>query len=89
MDIIDFVFFTSDNPRNENENDIIKDIIKGATRTNFEIETDRKKAIKLAFKRFDKNSIILVAGKGHEKYQIIGNNSIPHDDKETIKQLIL
>ena len=89
LEYSDFVFFTSDNPRNENENDIIKDIIRGATRTNFEIETDRKKAIKLAFKRFDKNSIILVAGKGHEKYQIIGNNSIPHDDKETIKKLIL
>ena len=43
----------------------------------------------MAFDRFNTNSIILVAGKGHEKYQIIGDKSLPHDDKEVIKKLIL
>ena len=56
---------------------------------NYEIEVDRKIAIKMAFDRFNTNSIILVAGKGHEKYQIIGDKSLPHDDKEVIKKLIL
>ena len=85
----DFVFFTSDNPRNENENDIISDIVNGVVDDNYEIEIDRKIAIKMAFQKFKTNSIILVAGKGHEKYQIIGDKSLPHDDKEIIKELIL
>ena len=85
----DFVFFTSDNPRNENENNIISDIINGVSKDNYEVEIDRKKAIEMAFKRFNNNSIILVAGKGHEKYQVIGDKSLPHDDKEIIKKLIL
>ena len=85
----DFVFFTSDNPRDENENNIISDIINGVSKDNYEVEIDRKKAIEMAFKRFNNNSIILVAGKGHEKYQVIGDKSLPHDDKEIIKKLIL
>ena len=43
----------------------------------------------MAFQKFKTTSIILVAGKGHEKYQIIGDKSLPHDDKEIIKELIL
>ncbi len=85
----DFVFFTSDNPRNENENDIISDILEGVSKDNYEVEIDRKKAIEKAFNRFNTNSIILVAGKGHEKYQIIGDKSLPHDDRQIIKKLIL
>ncbi len=85
----DYVFFTSDNPRNENEDDIISDIIEGVINDDYEIKIDRKKAIKMAFDKFNTNSIILVAGKGHEKYQIIGDKSLPHDDKEIIKKLIL
>ncbi len=85
----DFVFFTSDNPRNEKEDAIISEIIEGVLNDNYEIEVDRKIAIKMAFDRFNTNSIILVAGKGHEKYQIIGDKSLPHDDKEVIKKLIL
>ena len=85
----DFIYLTDDNPRNENENDIISDIINGVVDDNYEIEIDRKIAIKMAFQKFKTNSIILVAGKGHEKYQIIGDKSLPHDDKEIIKELIL
>ena len=85
----DFVFFTSDNPRNENQDEIISDIIDGVINDNYAVETDRKIAIKMAFDKFNSNSIILLAGKGHEKYQIIGDKSLPHDDKEIIKKLIL
>ena len=85
----DYVFFTSDNPRNENEDNILSDIIKGALRKNYEVISDRKKAIESAYLNYKKDSIILVAGKGHEKYQIIGDKSIPHDDKEILKKLIL
>ena len=85
----DHVIFTSDNPRNENEENIISDLVKGAVRKNFIIISDRKKAIQEACLNYKKDSIILVAGKGHEKYQIIGDKSIPHDDKEILKKIIL
>ena len=85
----DYVIFTSDNPRNENEENILSDLVKGAVRKNFIIISDRKKAIQQACLNYKKDSIILVAGKGHEKYQIIGEKSIPHDDKEILKKIIL
>lgn len=85
----DYVFFTSDNPRDENEDNILSDIVKGAVRKNYQVISDRKKAIESAYLNYKKDSIILVAGKGHEKYQIIGEKSIPHDDKEILKKLIL
>ena len=85
----DYVIFTSDNPRNENEENILSDLVKGAVRKNFIIISDRKKAIQEACLNYKKDSIILVAGKGHEKYQIIGEKSIPHDDKEILKKIIL
>ena len=85
----DYVFFTSDNPRYEDEDNILSDIVKGAVRKNYQVISDRKKAIESAYLNYKKDSIILVAGKGHEKYQIIGEKSIPHDDKEILKKLIL
>ncbi len=85
----DYVFFTSDNPRDENEDNILSDIVKGAVRKNYQVISDRKKAIESAYLNYKKDSIILVAGKGHEKYQIIGEKSIPHDDKKILKKLIL
>ena len=85
----DYVFFTSDNPRNENEDNILSYIVKGVVRKNYNVISDRKKAIESACLNYKKDSIILVAGKGHEKYQIIGEKSIPHDDKEILIKLIL
>ena len=82
----DYVIVTSDNPRNENEIDIINDIIKGFKTENYMIESDRKKAIINACKKIDNKTILLVAGKGHEDYQIIGNNYIPHNDMEILRK---
>tara|TARA_Y100000996_G_scaffold409032_1_gene389053 strand:+ start:999 stop:2438 length:1440 start_codon:yes stop_codon:yes gene_type:complete len=81
----DFVIITSDNPRNENQNDIIDDITKGFKYDNYKVEIDRKKAITNACNNLDNKSILLVAGKGHEDYQIIGENYIPHNDMEILK----
>jgi len=81
----DHVIITSDNPRNEDQNDIIDDITKGFKYDNYEIEIDRKKAIINACNNLDNKSILLVAGKGHEDYQIIGENYIPHNDMEILK----
>jgi UDP-N-acetylmuramoyl-L-alanyl-D-glutamate--2,6-diaminopimelate ligase len=82
--LADFVIVTSDNPRTEKPQDIINEIVTGFKNPrspNITIEPDRKKAIALAIKTADKNDIILIAGKGHENYQIIGKQKFPFSDK--------
>lgn len=80
----DFVFITSDNPRNENPKAIIEDIEKGVAGTfsNYSKIEDRAQAIRMAIKKASPGDFILIAGKGHEKYQIIGDKKIYFDDKE-------
>jgi UDP-N-acetylmuramoyl-L-alanyl-D-glutamate--2,6-diaminopimelate ligase len=85
------VIITSDNPRNENISDIISDMLTGISEQNIEktiVINDRKQAIKTAFKLAKSNDIILVAGKGHEKFQEILEVKIPFDDKQEILKLI-
>ena len=84
----DFVMFTSDNPRNEDPNDIIKDIVKGVYRSNYEICVNRKKAIIKCVQMLSKNDILLLLGKGHENYQIIGNKKFPFSDKKIVLKTI-
>lgn len=81
----DIAIATSDNPRTENPEEIIADIIQG-NEDKFEIEIDRKKAILLACEKSSENDVILIAGKGHEKYQIIGTKKIHFDDVEIINE---
>lgn len=85
----DKVVVTSDNPRNENPEEIIRDIkagmdAKARSRTLF--ITDRREAIRTAIMTAPKGAIILVAGKGHEDYQIIGSIKHHFDDKEVIAE---
>ena len=89
--LADFVIVTSDNPRTEPPNEIIEDIIAGFTNFPNEtitIEPDRKNAIKLAITAARKNDIILIAGKGHEKYQIIGKEKFDFDDKKIAENFL-
>ena len=78
----DFVIFTSDNPRSEDEKDIIKDITYNLETTNYKIIYNREFAIKEAVEMLNNDDILLILGKGHEKYQIIKNKKIHFDDKE-------
>ncbi len=78
----DWAIVTSDNPRNERPEDIISDIVKGISSKNYEIQPDRKKAIKKGIEMAKKRDLIVIAGKGHEDYQIIGNKKIHFDDRE-------
>lgn len=78
----DIVVVTSDNPRTEEPNEIIKDIVIGLEKDNHIIEINREKAIEKAVELAQKNDIILIAGKGHENYQIIGREKIHFDDRE-------
>ena len=87
-DLSNHVIFTSDNPRYENELDIINDIIKDLKNQNYEIEKDRKEAIKKGIQMLKKNDILLILGKGHENYQIINGEKFHFDDKEEVIKLI-
>jgi UDP-N-acetylmuramoyl-L-alanyl-D-glutamate--2,6-diaminopimelate ligase len=85
------VVFTSDNPRTENPATIIEDMHKGVApqyfKKTFSI-ADRKEAIKAASAMATEGDIILVAGKGHEKYQEINGEKTPFDDMETLIQML-
>lgn len=80
----DYVIFTDDNPRTEDHKKIMDDILTGVKTNNYEICFDRKEAIKKALDLINKNDIVLLLGKGHEDYQIIGHNKIHLDDSEEI-----
>jgi UDP-N-acetylmuramoyl-L-alanyl-D-glutamate--2,6-diaminopimelate ligase len=82
--LADFVIVTSDNPRTERPEAIIEEIIAGFENPNspkITVEQDRKKAIELAIKAAEKDDIVLIAGKGHETYQIIGKQKFNFSDK--------
>lgn len=85
------VILTSDNPRNENPDEIINEMKKGIEPIHFKKAisiTDRKEAIKTACLLAKPNDIILVAGKGHEKYQEIKGEKFPFDDLQVIKETL-
>lgn len=78
----DYAIVTSDNPRKENPEAIIRDIEKGFSKKNYETNVDRREAIDHAIKIALPRDIILIAGKGHEKYQEFSDHTIPFDDVE-------
>lgn len=81
-----FVIFTSDNPRTEDPEQILKDIVFGLDGENFEIVVDRKEAIQKACLKAEPGDIILVAGKGHETYQIFKNETVHFSDLEELQE---
>lgn len=81
----DYVIFTNDNPRTEDPKKIMNDIIKDNYNTNYEVIYDRKEAIIKGIEMMEQDDILLVLGKGHEDYQIIGREKIHFDDAEIIK----
>ena len=80
--------FTSDNPRREKPEDILEDMVRDIKQNNYEIAQNRKEAIRKGIQMLEKNDILLVLGKGHETYQIIGDVKYPFDDKEIILDII-
>jgi UDP-N-acetylmuramoyl-L-alanyl-D-glutamate--2,6-diaminopimelate ligase len=86
------VVFTSDNPRSEDPDEIIKEVEAGVLPENYNkiiSITDRKQAIKTACKLAKQGDIILIAGKGHETYQIIGDVRSDFDDFEITNELLV
>jgi UDP-N-acetylmuramoyl-L-alanyl-D-glutamate--2,6-diaminopimelate ligase len=87
----DFVFATSDNPRTEDPLDILKEIEPGLRRGTapYAIVPDRREAIASAISTAKRGDAVVIAGKGHEDYQIIGSRVIPFDDRTLARELIL
>ena len=81
----DYTILTSDNPRTEDPAKIMEDILKGVKSTNYEVELDRKTAIKKGIEMLQPEDILLILGKGHEDYQIIGHTKIHLDDAEEVE----
>ncbi|MBR2510484.1 MAG: UDP-N-acetylmuramoyl-L-alanyl-D-glutamate--2,6-diaminopimelate ligase [Lentisphaeria bacterium] len=85
-ELADEFIVTSDNPRDEEPQDIINDILGGCLKKPSAVEVDREKAIFLAVGKATANDIILVAGKGHEKEQVIKNVRYYFDDCEVLRK---
>jgi UDP-N-acetylmuramoyl-L-alanyl-D-glutamate--2,6-diaminopimelate ligase len=89
--LADFTLLTSDNPRSEDPEAIIADIEKGFTlkgAKSYERVPDRKEAIARALASAKKGDYVLIAGKGHEKYQVVNEKKIPFDDAEIARTLL-
>jgi UDP-N-acetylmuramoyl-L-alanyl-D-glutamate--2,6-diaminopimelate ligase len=79
---VDYAFITSDNPRKEDPEAILRDVEAGFKHQNYEKIVDRKEAISRAIAMAQPRDIVLIAGKGHEKYQEFGDHIVPFDDVE-------
>jgi UDP-N-acetylmuramoyl-L-alanyl-D-glutamate--2,6-diaminopimelate ligase len=86
-ELADFSLVTSDNPRTEPPDSIIDDIVAGMKTRNHERITDRRDAIARAIAMAGTDDLILLAGKGHETYQIRGNEKFSFDEKQIVAEL--
>lgn len=85
----DYVFLTNDNPRCEDPKQIFNDILQGMNgATNYELVPERAEAIRRALSSARKNDIVIIAGKGHEDYQIIGTEKKHFSDQETVRAFL-
>jgi UDP-N-acetylmuramoyl-L-alanyl-D-glutamate--2,6-diaminopimelate ligase len=85
----DLTIITSDNSRNEDPDSIIEDIVAGAVSgRNFVSEVDRRKAIALGLQSANSGDVVLIAGKGHEDYQVVGDAKTHFSDREEVESFI-
>jgi UDP-N-acetylmuramoyl-L-alanyl-D-glutamate--2,6-diaminopimelate ligase len=86
----DLVVLTSDNPRSEDPLRIINDVVVGLQKANanYRIEVDREKALEIAIDEARAGDIVLLAGKGHETYQVLREGSIDFDDREKARAIL-
>ena len=84
----DYCLFTNDNPRCEDELQIMKDILSGVTSNNYEVIYNRREAIEKGIAMLKTKDILLILGKGHEDYQIIGHDKIHFDDTQVVEDIL-
>ncbi|WP_295022649.1 UDP-N-acetylmuramoyl-L-alanyl-D-glutamate--2,6-diaminopimelate ligase [Sulfurimonas sp.] len=83
------VYITSDNPRHEDPEMIIADILSGIEdKTNVQVEPNRREAIKMALIDQKDDEVVVILGKGDEAYQIIYDEELPFDDREVVRELL-
>ena len=87
-ELSDHVIITSDNPRSEDPAGIIEDILKGIKKDNCSVIPDRKEAIQKALSIAGDGDIVLIAGKGHENYQVLKDGAIHFDDREVVRECL-
>ena len=87
-ELSDIAIITSDNPRSEEPMDIINDIVKPLNYDNFVIEVNRKEAIRKAMTMALEGDVIVIAGKGHETYQILKDETIHFDEREVVYDIL-
>jgi len=88
VDLSDIAIVTSDNPRTEEPRTIIEDILKGIDKDNYEVIENRKEAIKRAIEIAEAGDVIVIAGKGHETYQVLNTGKIHFDEREIIEEIL-
>lgn len=89
-ELSDFCIVTSDNPRTEDPEKIVQQVVEGVKQTDcdYVVITNRFEAIEYALDHAQKDDIILLAGKGHETYQILGTDTIKFDEREIVTKLL-
>ncbi len=89
-ELSDFCIVTSDNPRTEDPEKIVQQVVEGVKQTDcdYVVITNRFEAIEYALDHAQKDDIILLAGKGHETYQILGTETIKFDEREIVTKLL-
>jgi UDP-N-acetylmuramoyl-L-alanyl-D-glutamate--2,6-diaminopimelate ligase len=84
----DYTYVTSDNPRTEDPQTIIEEILPGVGTAPHSVQLDRRIAIEQAIASAEPGDVVLVAGKGHENYQIVGTQVLPFDDLAVAREAL-
>jgi UDP-N-acetylmuramoyl-L-alanyl-D-glutamate--2,6-diaminopimelate ligase len=87
-DLADYAIITSDNPRSENPAQIIRDIRQGIKKNNYCVVADRRQAIRKGLSLISKGDCLLIAGKGHEDYQILKNKVLKFSDRKVVRECL-
>ena len=87
-ELADYAIITSDNPRSENPSQIIKDIQQGIRKHNYSLVPGRYQAIRKGLSLLSKGDCLLIAGKGHEDYQILKNRVLKFSDRKVVKECL-
>ncbi|WP_291653678.1 UDP-N-acetylmuramoyl-L-alanyl-D-glutamate--2,6-diaminopimelate ligase [Clostridium sp.] len=88
-ELADLAIITSDNPREEDPMAIIKEIVSGITKSNYLAIENRVEAIKLALGMAEEGDVVVLAGKGHENYQITNEGVIHFDEREVVNEILV
>jgi UDP-N-acetylmuramoyl-L-alanyl-D-glutamate--2,6-diaminopimelate ligase len=87
-DLSDIAIITSDNPRTEDPEAIIRDVLAGIVKDNYIVVENRRDAIKKGIEIAKQGDVIVIAGKGHEDYQILKTGKIHFDEREIVKEIL-